>query len=320
MGIIDDSYCSSSNIKSWCEKNFSKDFDENMREELYNCDHIKKAEISDSCKALKKVDCNSPDYYMEYVNQERYNKYHSGAEDAPTDEEYAKLIQDAKNSCQKSLDKALDECAQREKEIDDDYKTRLQECENSIKDMNDAIKENNRKKKEYNDNMNECSSKYKTSCDKEVSSYSSTPFSKGKIEVSCKEFGSDPSVEQHYCDPNLMDGKCLVQNCEPRKAEECEGGNCEQTGDDEEKVSCVAFCTKTLNCNEKSDVQVEAVCHGYFKLYRSTVNGKKVTLQDTGMRLCPELFSAKAYQDTFSYKKQKYIKFFPRDYGGNVNG
>ncbi len=63
-----------------------------------------------------------------------------------------------------------------------------------------------------------------------------------------------------------------------------------------------------------------AKCRGYFKLYRSTISNNKVVLKDTGMRICPELVSSKAYGSNFTFGTDNtYIKFFPKDYGGIIN-
>ena len=196
-------------------------------------------------------------------------------------------------------------------EIEENYQKNVDECYDYNTSIPELIKENDQKKEKYESDINNCKKKKQNACVSEIESYANVAVLSGKLLDTACEDGS----EVYYCDSRLFDGKCRSSNC---KEDDEEYSNAASS------AACLKTCYKPIVCgdNNLTSFDLQFVCHGYFKLYRSKKVAKKIVVEDTGMRICPELLSSKAYSNKFSYSSdsdKRFIKFFPSDYGGVIN-
>lgn len=210
------------------------------------------------------------------------------------------------NSCINNFEQEKSACRTKIENEKDRYDKDYKVCEKEHDDLENAVKENNEKKEEYNKKVKECTLNKKNSCNKELLGYSNNIYPSMLDDSSC----NSPS-KVSYCDSSVLDGKCYNSNCDYNSNDES---------------TCKKVCYKEISCdynpNNTNNFQINSLCHGYFKLYRSKKVGNKVVVEDTGMRVCPDLVSSRDYGGHFSYSPDsdvRYIKFFPSDYGGVIN-
>lgn len=258
--------------------------------------------------------CNNINNYKNYIDKKLLQDYEKikdlDLNELPEDErkevskirkDYNDAVEIAKKTCLSKIPDIKNKCENKRDEIANQFDI----CEKNNADIKKQKEENDKKKEEYENKISSCKNSEKTKCISEIEGYSKIPVLNGMLNVSNKE-QSDIEV---LCDSRILDGNCAISNCE------------------EEGLFCKRKFYKKINCtNEKlKSRSLQAICHGYFKLYRSKVVDKKVVIEDTGMRICPEVLSSKAYANKFSFSpsspndKDRYIKFFPSDYGGIIN-
>lgn len=123
-----------------------------------------------------------------------------------------------------------------------------------------------------------------------------------KIDSIVKVECSEKHDEEYYCDKDYLGGICRKSNCAATDK------------------NCQKVCYKKVDCNTGEKINLSYVCHGYFKIYRSVIENNKVVLNDTGMRMCPELLSANGeLGNRYAFDEKSntpFIKFVQSNFGG----
>lgn len=148
------------------------------------------------------------------------------------------------------------------------------------------------------DFLNNCTPDAYQECDSFVASFCDKESIKRTYEVPCDS--SDVTAGPYWCNPNSPTGKLCTNGYEPA---DCGENN----------PNCLQMCYREVDCASSTLERAQTfVCKGYFKAYQSVKNGGVMTLQDTGMRICPDFY--RQHQDLFAYDSTSntpYIKFNP---------
>lgn len=330
--------CNESVYNTNCKKTIKNEYDPNFNPEKRDCSKIEidENDISYSCRMITIEDedgsertifgyeeegfCKRAYAFESYMDKkivDDFHKYDGNDDERPDDvtSKYEDAMDSAIESCNTDYPNYENRCNDERKAF---LEKKLNDCNNYNNDIDDQIDANNAKQKEYETKVAACTKEKKDACISELNSYKTIDAIKGmEVGESCSE-GSTVV----YCDSRLMNGHCKKSNCERHDDIYDDDGNLIEASN---KDTCLKKCYNGIKCNYDSsyakEFNIQALCHGYFKLYRSRVDkNNKVIIEDTGMRICPELVSSKSYGNNYSYfSSKRFIKFFPSDYGGVIN-
>ena len=86
----------------------------------------------------------------------------------------------------------------------------------------------------------------------------------------------------------------------------------------DDDTGCRKVCYKAYDCQEEIESRpVTFTCHGFYTVYQSSHEGDKISLQKTGMRICPEFMGN--FPQFYTYDASSstpFIEFNPSELGG----
>lgn len=324
-----DKLCNRDAFSLRCETDTPNEYNPNFNPTEENCEGISRdySTLSVVCIKVKDEDDNDiydfhkSDYCVREENYEGFmdksivDEFYSYSDEERPEEVGERFNAEkilAQSKCKDNIVNLENQCNQEYETIENEYNASFLECKKYNESIPGLIEANEKKKEEYQKNVKTCIDNKQNECVSEIKNYANVDLFDGLLLDNKCESSSDVV----FCDSRLFDGKCKISNCEPEYDKD---GNLIQGGTNN---TCFKKCYKRINCDSKTESRfsLQFVCHGYFKLYRSRRVGDKVVVDDTGMRVCPELLSSSPYFNKFSYSTSKrFIKFFPSDYGGVIN-
>ena len=153
---------------------------------------------------------------------------------------------------------------------------------------------------DYDSVLNSCVERYKETC-LPFYDYCQEEFTSYKKAVSCSE---EHDIGPIYCRKSgFEDGFCLE--------------NDDTCPDPNDENDCQEVCYKEYDCTEQKETRpISFTCHGYFKVYRSSLIEERIKLEETEMRICPDFY--RLYRNWFIYDSNAdmpYIVFNPNEVG-----